>query len=153
MSRDSRGFMCRFGAVLLWRVQIEHIEHPATQGELTAEAEAGQTPSPQKLNFWDAHIGPENVDRVLARMLGQNLAFADCSLQSHKNCQLPQAVFSCIEIRCLMILGTDFTACLESRSTAGHTSRSRLFLQSFDDFRSRQNLSKDGSKPGCFPKT
>lgn len=49
------------------------------QEEKQRYAEAGQTPSPQKLNFWDAHIGPENVE--------------------------------------------------------SHAHRSRLFLQSYDDFR------------------
>ncbi len=32
----------------------------------------------------------------------------------------------------------------------GHTSRSRLFLQSFDDFRSGQHFSKDGTCLGCL---
>ena len=75
--------MWRFAEALFLRVQIEQ---PATQlDELTAEAEAGQTPSPQKLNFWDAHIGPENVESILARTLDHNLAFADCSWQSRRN--------------------------------------------------------------------
>lgn len=37
------------------------------QEEKEQYAEAGQTPSPQKLNFWDAHIGPENVDSHTSR--------------------------------------------------------------------------------------
>eukprot|EP00434_Breviolum_minutum_P045345 symbB.v1.2.040634.t1/scaffold7393.1/size13733/1 len=61
--------------------------HLRCQQEKEQYAEAGQNPSAQKVNFWDGHIGPENID--------------------------------------------------------SHTSRSRLFLQSFDDFRSGQHFSKE----------
>lgn len=61
--------------------------HARCEEEKLQYAQAGQRPSPQKVNFWETHIGLENIE---------------C-----------------------------------------HASRSRLFLQSFDDFRSGQHFSQE----------
>ncbi|CAK9092033.1 unnamed protein product [Durusdinium trenchii] len=65
----------------------DHELHARCEEEKLQYAQAGQRPSPQKVNFWETHIGLENIE---------------C-----------------------------------------HASRSRLFLQSFDDFRSGQHFSQE----------
>lgn len=53
-----------------------HNPHPREKSERSKwnlKAEAGQNPSAQKVNFWDGHLGPENITS-LSKAIGRTLA-------------------------------------------------------------------------------